>query len=42
MNIAMKAALVKGGVAHLSIPKDIWIQPVSDGFLPNTARKHKS
>lgn len=34
LNKAVKAALNKGGVAHLSIPKEIWQLPVSGGFFP--------
>ncbi|PWA09760.1 pyruvate oxidase [Pueribacillus theae] len=34
LNIAMKTALGKGGVAHLSVPKDIWLLPVAGGFFP--------
>lgn len=34
LNIAMKTALGKGGVAHLSVPKDIWTLPVTGGFYP--------
>lgn len=34
LNKAVKAALNKGGVAHLSIPKEIWRLPVSGGFFP--------
>ncbi|HEX7064231.1 MAG TPA: thiamine pyrophosphate-binding protein [Bacillales bacterium] len=34
LNIAMKTALGKGGVAHLSVPKDIWLLPVEGGFYP--------
>lgn len=34
LNIAMKTALDKGGVAHLSVPKDIWLLPVTGGFYP--------
>ncbi len=35
LNIAMKTALSKGGVAHLSIPKDIWTLPVAGDFYPS-------
>ncbi|MFC7394962.1 thiamine pyrophosphate-binding protein [Scopulibacillus cellulosilyticus] len=34
LNIAMKTALGKGGVAHLSVPKDVWQLPVNGGFFP--------
>lgn len=34
LNKAVKTALNKGGVAHLSIPKEIWQLPVSGGFFP--------
>lgn len=34
LNIAMKTALGKGGVAHLSVPKDIWTLPVNGDFYP--------
>lgn len=34
LNIAMKTALDKGGVAHLSVPTDIWLQQVRGGFYP--------
>ncbi|ASK60885.1 pyruvate oxidase [Virgibacillus phasianinus] len=34
LNIAMKTALSKGGVAHLSVPTDIWTLPVNGNFYP--------
>lgn len=34
LNKAGKTALHKGGVAHLSVPKEIWQLPVSGNFFP--------
>ncbi|WP_169713591.1 thiamine pyrophosphate-binding protein [Paludifilum halophilum] len=34
LNIAVKTALERGGVAHLSIPKEVWRLPVSEAFYP--------
>jgi pyruvate oxidase len=39
LNVAMKSALGKGGVAHLSVPKDVWLLPVSGGFYPLPPQK---
>lgn len=39
LNIAMKKALGQGGVAHLSVPKDIWLLPVTGGFYPLAPKK---
>lgn len=34
LNIAAKTAVSRGAVTHLSIPKDVWLLPVSGGFFP--------
>jgi pyruvate oxidase len=34
LNQAMKKALSQGGVAHLSIPKDLWLEPVDHALFP--------
>ncbi|PZE21397.1 thiamine pyrophosphate-binding protein [Paenibacillus xerothermodurans] len=34
LNLAMKAAINEGGVAHLSVPKEVWLLPVKGGVYP--------
>lgn len=34
LNRAMRTALEEGGVAHLSVPKDVWTQPVDFPIFP--------
>src|SRR5690606_33129306 len=34
LNRAMRTAVEEGGVAHLSVPKDVWTQPVDSPLFP--------